>query len=304
MKKINLSRVFGLLLAACLFSIAAPVIAEEVKTKYEGLTLNANLEMAAGKDFSDGMVLLLHGFRGHNKMEIISTAQEALLANDSSSLAINLSLGADERRGFYSCDLPHRHLQSDAIGEIGAWVAWLRSKGAKQIVLMAHSRGANQAMVYAVEKLDPEITHLVMLAPGTGGTDETNRDLEERYGISITEVLALMEKRVAQGRGDELTKADLLSCPQVDITPRSYISYVSPNNKFVQFKTYLSSTPIPSLVIAGSADERQPNTAELVRSVVDNERVQLVVIEGAGHFFRDFNIEEAIEAAIEFIQES
>ena len=60
---------------------------------------------------------------------------------------------------------------------------------------------------------------------------------------------------------------------------------------------------VPTLIIAGSLDERQPNIAKLVTPYLDGKNVQIAVIEGAGHFFRDFNIEEAMEAAIEFIDE-
>ena len=142
-----------------LLSSAIGADAKEVTQQYEGLTLNANLELAAdGADFPASVVLVVHGLMGHNHMEIIESAQRVLRDNGKSSLAINLSLGVDNRKGFYLCDSPHRHLQENAVSEIGAWVAWLRERGAREIVLLSHSRGANESMIYVATRAAPEIT--------------------------------------------------------------------------------------------------------------------------------------------------
>ena len=282
--------------------ISLPGQAKEVTQKYNGLTLNANLEMVEGKDFKDGMAIILHGYMAHNKMEIIRTAQQVLLGNERSSLAINLSLGVDNRHGYYDCSLPQRHIQGNAIYELGAWVAWLRERGTSQVTILGHSRGANQAMVYAVENIDPEVTHMIMMAPGAG--DEVKDAYWERYGYSLDQPLTFAYEQIASGKGDELMKGiDMLSCPKSSITANSFVSYYSENNKFRQFRTYLSKSPIPTLIITGTEDERQPNTVELITSYTGNEHIRVAVIGGAGHFFRDLNMDEAIESAIEFIDE-
>ena len=282
-------------------TFSALVQAEEVTQKFDGLTLNANLEMAEGKDFKNGMVLMVHGYLTHNKMELIRTAQQTLLDNDRSSLAINLSLGIDNRHGFYDCTSPHRHLQEGAVNEIAAWVEWLRSRGVSQVVMMAHSRGANQTMVYAVEQKDPEVTHLLMLAPGSG---ENIKNLyQQRYGKSLDHTLAIAHRNIEAGRGAELMQdIDLLSCPKTQVTAETFISYYS-INKFRQFNAYLPRISIPTLIIVGTLDEYRPNTVNLVKPYIDGKRVQLKVIQNADHFFRDFNMDEAVEASLAFIDE-
>lgn len=274
----------------------------EVTQQYRGLTINANLEMADGKNFEDGMVLVLHGAKAHNKMEVIRTAQQVLLENDRSSLAINLSLSVSNRHGYYDCSKPQMDLQEDAVHELAAWVEWLRKRGTPQVIMMAHSRGANQIMVYIVENLDPEVTHAIMLAPGAG--DEVYSMYQERYGHSLSEPLAVAYDRIQAGKGDELMKGiDILSCPKADITANSFVSYFSKDNKFRNFVKYLSLSPIPTLIVTGTEDDRQPNIVELVQPYTGNENVRVSVIDSAGHFFRDLNMDEAIEIAIEFIEE-
>lgn len=295
--------VIQVITAIALTGFTNSIQAREVTHKYNGLTINANLEMAEGKDFKDGMVLVIHGYLAHNKMEIIRAIQQVLLDNDRSSLAINLSLGVDNRHGFYDCNSPHHHLQDNAVKEMSAWIAWLRDKGVAQVAILGHSRGANQSMVYAVEQIDPEVTHMVMLAPGAG--ENVQSLYKERYGKSLDQALAYARKLIAAGKGQELMhEIDLLSCPKTSATAKTFVSYYAPDNKFRQFKSFLPKISIPTLVIAGSMDDRQPDIEKLITPYIDGERIQLSVIEGAGHFFRDLNMDEAIEASIEFITET
>ncbi len=282
-----------------LLVLAINVNAKDVTQQFNGSTLNANLEFAQDTNYSNGVILILHGLMGHNRMEIIESAQQALLENGRSSLAINLSLGADNRKGFYSCASPHRHLQENAIKEIAAWVAWLRERGTKEIVLLGHSRGANEAMVYTATRKDPEITHLVMLSPGI---DDSKQHFEDRYGSTFDATLERVKKEKDAGRGDQLLEnVDFWSCPKASITPNSFLSYYGENSKFRKIQYYIARVEVPTLVVVAGADELVLKSEEKLSSFVDDKRLQLVVIEGSGHFFLDFNIEEAIEAMIEFL---
>ncbi len=291
----RMSLLLGLL--AC-----SSVMAEEVNIEFNGLTLNANLEMADGKDFSDGMVLILHGVWGHNKMEIVETSQQALLDNGRSSLAITLSLGIDDRHGFLDCDLEHRHDQDDALDEIQAWIDWLKSKGANSVAMMGHSRGANQVMVYFVERGDPSISHLLFLAPAT--VDSLADLYTQRYGNRFNEVMNRANQLISTGKGEQLMhNTDFVFCPQASVAADTFVSYYSPatNVRYQNFVSYLPKLTVPTLITTGTADERQPDVEKNVKPYVDGELIHLRVIEGADHFFRDFNIEEAMEAAVEFL---
>lgn len=285
-----------------LLTISHSLQAKEITLKYQNLTLNAKLELAEGKELSDGVVLMLHGLMGHNRMEIQDTAQQALLQNGQSSLAMNLSLGIDNRHGFYDCSKPHLHIQEDAVGEIKAWVAWLRGRGVKNITFLSHSRGANQAMVYAVEHLDPEIRLLVFLAPGT--VTDSRELFEGRFGKEFLTIINRAESLISQNKGREIMEnTDFMYCPQAPVSAQSFKSYYADKETFRNFPSFLPRITVPALIITGTADERQPHIATHVKPYVDGKMVQLKVVEGAGHFFRDFNIDEAMELAVEFISE-
>jgi len=54
-------------IALCITAVA--VEAKEVTLRHKGLTLNANLELAAGKTPADGVILMTHGGLAHRDME-------------------------------------------------------------------------------------------------------------------------------------------------------------------------------------------------------------------------------------------
>ena len=48
--------------------MAVAVEAKEVTLRHKGLTLNANLELVAGKTLADGVILITHGGLAHRDM--------------------------------------------------------------------------------------------------------------------------------------------------------------------------------------------------------------------------------------------
>ena len=106
-------------IALCIAAAAVVVEAKEVTFQRNGLTLNANLEFAAGKNFADGVILITHGALAHRGMEGITYLQNLLKERGYNTLAINLSFGLNDRHGMYDCKVTHRHRNDDAVDEIG-----------------------------------------------------------------------------------------------------------------------------------------------------------------------------------------
>lgn len=286
---------FGLLLL-----VTAPLRAEAVQVTYKGLKLNANLKLAAGKSVKDGVVLFLHGTLAHNKMEIVGTLQSLLAERGISSLAPTLSLGVSDRNGMYDCKVPHRHLHTDALDEIGVWVDWLKAHGAGKITLMGHSRGGNQIAWYAAERKTDAISNVVLIAPATFDAARAARDYKKRTGLAVTELLAMAKARVQAGRSKELVDTRLfIYCPNAKAEARAIVSYYAPDPR--RHTPYLiPRIKAPVLVVAGSADTVVKGLIDAVRPLTEG-RVTLKVIEDADHFFRDFYAEDAADAVADFL---
>ena len=90
------------LAAVTISAIAAamPARAEPVQIKPGQLRLNGNLETPKDKTIGDNEVLLnVLGMLSHYGQETIAALQRNLVARGRSSLAVNLSLGIDDRKG-------------------------------------------------------------------------------------------------------------------------------------------------------------------------------------------------------------
>jgi pimeloyl-ACP methyl ester carboxylesterase len=279
--------------------------AEEVKTQYQGLTLNANLELAKHKGYADGVILITHGLLQHNHLEIISETQALLKARGYSSLAINYSLAINDRHGLFDCMAPHHHVREATWEEIGIWVKWLKSKGARHIMLAGHSTGANEVAIYSGMHRDPEIKKVIMITPATADHNAwTPAGYRARYGKDLGEVLSRAQKLIDAGRGSEIMpNTDFLYCPAAPVSAATFASYYGVGASLRSLPTQLQRLNAPTLVIAAGADNIAPDMAAIVAPYIDGKRIKLVTIDNAGHFLRDLYLEDAVDAMIAFLTE-
>jgi pimeloyl-ACP methyl ester carboxylesterase len=290
---------FGTLL---ILKSTTPALADEVTIKHQGLTLNGELRVADNRGLSLGAVLLVHGHLQHNRMEIIESTQNLLFENGINSLAINLSYGIDNRHGQYDCMSPHRYTYAGLISEIVAWVDWLEPR-TKSIVLLGHSLAANWVMAATTQANNTLINGVVLMAPNTSGYAIQTSAYETRYKVSLPPLLTKAKNLVDEGKGEHLLELDVLLCPRTKVSAASFYDFFRDNPVRNDLIRFLQQSAAPVLVVAASADERQPNVAAYVRGAVDGQRIRLFVVENAGHFFRDLNLEDAIDEIVPFIEE-
>jgi pimeloyl-ACP methyl ester carboxylesterase len=287
-----------------LFAIlaAAGAAAEDVKLRHGGLTLNANLELAAGKTLKDGVILMTHGTLAHGRMEIMDSLQGLLKEKGYNSLSISLSLGLDDRHGMYECATPHGHMHTDALDEIGAWIGWLKLQGATKVVLLGHSRGGNQVASFAAERDDPAIRSVVLVAPLTWNQAYGASSYEKRFSTPLQPVLDKAQALLTKGRGrDWLEHVNFVYCPDTKATAAAFVSYHGPDSR-LDAPTVVAKTGKPVLVVAALDDPQTPGLIENVQPMADGKKVKLVVLEGADHFFRDLYAEEAVDAIVGFVE--
>lgn len=287
----------------CLTLGAFSAHAEDVSIKGPGgLALGANLELADGKSIADGVVLLTHGTLAHNKMEIIVALQGALAERGISSLAPTLSLGIANRTGMYDCAVPHTHKHSDALIEIGLWLNWAKDQGATNVVLAGHSRGGNQTAWFASREPDAVVSKVVLIAPATWRADKAAADFKKRHGRDLSGAYAEAEALVGAGKGGEMLKGmGTIYCAGADVTADSFVDYYTEDDR-MHTPNLMGMIGKPILVIAGSDDNVVKGLVEATQPLADAGTVELVVVDGADHFFLDFYVEDAADAIEAFIQ--
>ncbi len=275
--------------------------AEKVRIKHDGLTLNGELNIVEGKILKDGVVLVVHGTLAHSGMGTIKNLTDVLAERELNTLAITLSLGVDDRHGMYDCKVAHRHRHLDALKEIEAWMAWLQSRGVGDVVLFGHSRGGNQVARYAAEQGHVLLKRLVLLAPANWDETRAAKGFERNHGQPLSSALEKARALLKAGRSSEIMKGmGLLFCRGADVSAESFVSYYQPDLRF-DTPSILNEIKVPTLVIAGGKDIVVRGLAEQVEGLADGSRLQLTVIDDAGHFFLDLLAEDVADAMEAFL---
>ena len=294
---------FLISVASLLFILGGQTLAaKEVTLVNQGLTLKAEL-VTTGEGWQKGpVVLMTHGTLAHNGMEIIKGLQTMLAERAISSLAINLSLGLDNRpSAMYDCATPHRHKHTDALDEIGAWLKWLKAQGAQQVALMGHSRGGNQTAWFAAERPDPSVVRVYLIAPG--GWDKTHgvRDYRKNFDKDLAPLLKQAHELVAAGQPKQmLTPIDFIYCKQTAASAEAVLSYYDPE-QLRNTGELLPRIPVTVVVFAGTEDKVLDGVIEKVEPLADGEHIRLEVLDGAGHFFRDLYSEDIADVVAEML---
>lgn len=275
--------------------------ANEVTLRYRWLTLNANFELAAGKQTTDGVILITHGGLAHHGMEAIVYLQRLLNEKGYSTLAINLSLGLDNRHNMYDCKVTHRHRNADAADEISAWVDWLKGQGAKQVTLLGHSRGGAQTALYAAERDSILVKAVVLLAPAIG-ENTAAATYQQRYKKPLAPVLEQARQLIKAGEGETvLEHVGLLTCPDTSASPASFVSYYGQDPR-LDTPSLIPKIKKPILVVVAGSDEVVVALDKKIAPLVDGKRVQMKVIDGADHLFRDLYTDDAVDAMVAFLK--
>jgi pimeloyl-ACP methyl ester carboxylesterase len=139
-----------------------------------------------------------------------------------------------------------------AMGEIDAAVAGLQAKGARRIVIIGHSLGANAAIGYAARH--PELAGVVALSPGHLPEAGAMRSF-------VAEAVAQAKKLIAEGKGDmPQTFPDMAQgIPLIaHATPLVYLSMFDPDGPAVIPKNAAAigaaPHPPPLLWVVGKLD--------------------------------------------------
>ena len=290
-------------LAAFLAAGGPQLHAEEVTTEHDVLTVLGNLEMAPEKSLtSDEVVLIVHGSLGHHRMEIVSAMQELMRERGVSSLAITLSLGVERRRGMLDCSAEQDHRHEDGVDEIHTWVKWLKAKGATNIVLAGHGRGANQAATYASQsRMDKAVHKLVLVAPSVQTFETADRQYFLRYKKILRDEYARAEQLASQGEAQSfMNGVGFLDCPDAKVSAGAFIDYYAANPKLFT-PNLLPSVKIPTLVIGGASDLQEPELAGAMQKLSGQGNIVFEEIQGADYYFRDAAADELVGRLAEFL---
>ncbi|MBT9568042.1 MAG: alpha/beta hydrolase [Thiobacillus sp.] len=213
-------------------------------------------------------VLVLHGFLQTRDFPTVATLARGLNDAGYTVLTPTLSLGIPLRQQSLPCEAIHRHRMDDDIREIARWVAWLKLRGHRSIVLIGHSFGSLQLLAYLNARPDKAVKAYVGASL-----------IEAKIGpVNRPALIATLENR-ATSKQSALMTHSLSLCKNYMSTPVGLLSYV----RWDQARTLaaLRSLTVNTLLIMGDADTMvEHNWIKALKHI----QVPMAVVPGANHF--------------------
>mgnify|MGYP000211023064 CR=1 FL=1 len=256
-----------------------------------------------GDSQSEAIAIILHGTRGHQNLEIISSLRESLFENGIDSLTFNLSYGIKNRvNDFLPCDIEHNHSHGGSIYEIRLWYDYALKKGYKNIYLIGHSRGGLDIMYFyktLEEAKQMPIKSLFLLAPIFNNWDQEINKIEKKYNIHINSLLSQPDKKL---------EIDFLGCENITVNSKIFLSYYVPSGapeySHVNLRQNLYETSAQVFIITASEDNIAVDTHKLAIPISSAKKnIQLNMIDGSDHFFRDLYFDDLMDVILEAITE-
>ncbi len=275
--------------AGFLLLIALQAKAETVVHEISSLNLKAEAEYVVGKEDKTA-VLILHGFLTTNKFHTVTAMAQALQEEGYTTLTPTLTLNISQRRQSLKCNSIHTHTLEKDVNEIAEWVKFLHNKGHKKIVLLGHSSGSQELIEFL--KTDKEIpikaaifTSLFYFKGSELGTIQSEVD---------------SAKQALKDRQDRPHNYSFLFCKKdYYAVPESFLSYLKLDRSYILDS--LKNLSIPTYTIMGSADKRYQSVGENWLKELGETGTQLIVIDGANHFFsslHEFDLQDTINKII------
>ena len=268
----------------------------------ETVTLHMlNGTYSTGVSKSKSVAIILHGTRGHQNLEIVASLRDSLLENGIDSLTINLSYGIKNRvNDFLTCDMEHKHRLEDSLKEIELWYDYLENIGYQKIHLIGHSRGSLDILNFyelLSDEKNANIGNIFLLAPISVIWKDIKKKYKNKFGIVMDMLISQPNYKL---------KIDFLGCENAVVHSKSFLSYYRYGSSDISnnaLKYFLLKNTGRVYVVTASEDDIARGTHEMVNSISKKKNnIELHMIDGADHFFRDFYFEDLTEFILDKIE--
>ena len=285
-----------------IYAMLSCVHAEELVMDFQGIDLLGNLEVSQGGLQNKDIVLIVHDTLSSKQENLISGIQAGLKGQGINSLAINLSLGLDMRKGRYDCKIEHNHRHKDALGEMAKWIKWLLKQKVRHVHLLGQGRGANQVALYGRNAKKSKLGKLILVSPMSWSFEKAETEYRSLYRKSLSDVLNKAKAMIADGEGDTLMEADFLGCKGTRVTAHTFENYYSPNAEYHTPSLLDSLQKKDVLVLTGEYDNDSQEIVSMLQSRMGTGHHTLKVIPGANKGFGGIYKDHLVTEVLNFLK--
>jgi len=270
-----------------LYGLSGTATADTVEIKYIN-DLEISAQYLAG-DQSKPAILLLHGFLQTPDFFTVQRLMDYLSTDGYPVLAPTLSLGINNRKKSLSCDAVHTHHMRDDLKEINFWTDWLAKKGHKQVILVGHSYGSLQLLIYMAQNQNHGVDIKKVIGTSLVDIDYTVGEKLNRAQVDNANAMAVQ-------KNNSLGNFQVSYCKKFIAPPDVFLSYADWGAQ--KIRSLLSKIHTPVYIILGSKDERMDQKWP---DVLKKANAKVSLVEGANHFFDaqfEFDLAEIVLSTI------
>lgn len=142
-----------------------------------------------------------------------------------------------------------------------------------------------------------------MIAPQTWSPEYAAKGYQKSYGKPLAPVLKKAQSLVAAGKAKTVVKStDFIYCKSATASAEAIVSYYAPDPR-KDTPYLLPKIKKPILVFAATEDQVVKELDKKLSSMAEAGTIELEVMEGADHSFRDLYAEDLVDRTVEFIGE-
>jgi pimeloyl-ACP methyl ester carboxylesterase len=253
-----------------LFLICSVAQADLIEIKIPPSNIIARAQFMAG-EAKKPAILLLHGFLQTHNFFTVSRLASSLAGEGYNVLSPTLSLGIDKRKKSLPCEAIHTHNIQDDGTEIKFWLDWLKSKGYQNVLLIGHSYGSLQLLLYQAKEHNSIVKKII----ATSLIDIDYVIGRNEYQSQINSAKTLLKQNK-----NSLGHYKIGQCNKYMTSPSAFLSYAMWDKK--EIIGLLNKVQTPVYIIMGGKDMRMAkNWPETLKQA----KAKVVTIKGANHFF-------------------
>lgn len=167
--------------------------------------------------------------------------------------------------------------------DLAAWVEFAATRSSGAVLLAGHSKGAQKALLYAAERLAPQLSGVALISP-------------DLHGLRIPNEIEAARALLAEGRGMEVVLAQPWA-PWYRQSARTVVSHAELAGRMLSAENgapIIASVRVPIFATFGE-DER--NVAAELATIREKATAALQItteiIAGADHFYREYEVDVA-----------
>lgn len=271
--RIKLNTLISKSLLVGLLCFAGSSYAETITQYIKPLDIEAEARYIK-KDADKPAILIIHGFLTTNQFHTVLAMAKGIEDEGYTTLAPTLTLDINKRKSSLKCNSIHTHTLEKDVIEIKDWVDWLKEQGHKNIILIGHSSGSQEILEYLNTYHDEAVSGAIF----------TSLFYLKGKELGTLDHEIVLAKDLIAKKQSRPHKYSFLFCKNNYLaTPESYLSYLKLDRNYVL--NSLQKTTTPTFTIMGGSDKRYLSVGEDWLTELDKSPTELIIIEGANHFF-------------------